>query len=612
MRNLRVGQKLALGFGTAIILAIVFSVVAIWTALSIDSSYTHLLEYPKQRLEILLKVNGEFASAKASLAQMGTYVGFEGSEAYINSRRNGIDRTVSGIKADLDLFIQKVQTDTQYSDAEKTSRTTAANNIIDFMYRWNDEAVIPVTQASLDGDRELAAQITTRVAPMSDELFNAVESLADQTKAFADTVSADTTASARVTVVILIVIALIIVVASASFGLVISLGIVRPLRELTSFMDRASSTGDIKLRVADVKLIESHAHDKDEIGHCISACGMFIRRILEVGQVIEQVAEGDLTAELKALSDKDEIVLDMQKMTGNLNRMFAEISMSARHVSSGSQQVADGAQSLAQGATEQAATIQQLSSSVAEIARRTKENAETAEKTAHLSESIKGGAEKGSRQMDDMMNAVKDINEASQNISKIIKTIDDIAFQTNILALNAAVEAARAGSAGKGFAVVAEEVRNLASKSADAAKDTGVMIQSSMEKAELGSRIAEETAASLTEIVTGINESGQLVSEIARSSETQSISISQINDGIEQVAQVIQQNAATAQQSAAASEQMSAQSIVLSEQISRFKLKEDNSLKQLPPTGTPTLTHHSAPVEESKMFVGDNNDFGKY
>ena len=175
--------------------------------------------------------------------------------------------------------------------------------------------------------------------------------------------------------------------------------------------------------------------------------------------------------------------------------------------------------------------------------------------------------------MNEMISAVREINQAGQSISKVIKVIDDIAFQTNILALNAAVEAARAGQHGKGFAVVAEEVRNLAAKSAEAAKDTGGLISNSIEKAELGSRIAGDTAASLTEIVSGINESSQIVSEIAKSSEEQSIGISQINSSIDQVAEVTHQNSATAQESAAASQEMNGQSSLLDELISQFKLK---------------------------------------
>jgi len=303
--------------------------------------------------------------------------------------------------------------------------------------------------------------------------------------------------------------------------------------------------------------------------------------------------------------------ISLHNVYDKLNTMFSDITASASQVSSGSKQVADGAQALAQGATEQAASIQELSSSITEIAERTKDNAVTADKTAKLSATIKDNAEKGSRQMDEMIMAVSEINEASRNISKIIKTIDDIAFQTNILALNAAVEAARAGQHGKGFAVVAEEVRNLASKSAEAAKDTGIMIQSSMEKAELGSRIAGDTAASLSEIVTGINESSRLVAEIARASEAQSMGISQINVGIDQVSQVVHQNSATAEESAAASQEMSGQSDVLQQLISQFKLAGSASVYQ----GLPSARHQSPkrlPKHDEYAYADKSSGFGKY
>ncbi len=192
-----------------------------------------------------------------------------------------------------------------------------------------------------------------------------------------------------------------------------------------------------------------------------------------------------------------------------------------------------------------------------------------------LAGQINTSAKKGSQQMKSMIDAVKQINESSLSISKVIKVIDDIAFQTNILALNAAVEAARAGQHGKGFAVVAEEVRNLAKKSSDSARDTGVLISNSMEKTELGVKIADETYAALAEIVSGIEESNQIVVEIARSSEKQSDTISLINTEINQVAQVVQQNSATAEQSAAASEEMSSQAEVLEKLVLQFELADD-------------------------------------
>jgi methyl-accepting chemotaxis protein len=344
-------------------------------------------------------------------------------------------------------------------------------------------------------------------------------------------------------------------------------------------MKKAAVTGDISLTAEDTEVFQKCATVKDEIGECIGSTSQFISHLHDIDRSLSTVSMGDLTADIMLLSENDTVAISLKTMTDSLNNMFSDINESAALVSNGSRQVAGDTQSLARDAFEQAISIDELSNSIADIAERTKTNAAMAEDAAKLSDTIKGDAEEGSHLMDEMIAAVKEINDASNSISKIIKTIDDIAFQTNILALNAAVEAARAGSAGKGFAVVAEEVRNLASKSAEAAKNTGNMIQNSMEKATLGFHMAGETAVSLNKIASGINESTKLSTEIARASETQSQGIVQTNNRIDPVAQVVQHNSETAEKSAAASELMSGQSDMLQQLIAQFKLSNNG----LPP-----------------------------
>jgi methyl-accepting chemotaxis protein len=348
-------------------------------------------------------------------------------------------------------------------------------------------------------------------------------------------------------------------------------------------------------------MINRLAQSTDEIGELSRGAASFLQHITNISDELNSVADGDLTVKVEKLSDNDVMAKALLNMIDSLNSMFGDISQTTAQVTGSSKQIADSAQTLAQASTEQNTAVELLSASVSEVAQKTRDNADLAGRAATLANTIKQNAEKGSQQMDEMMTAVQEINQAGQSISKVIKVIDDIAFQTNILALNAAVEAARAGQHGKGFAVVAEEVRNLASKSAEAAKDTGNLIANSTEKAELGFRIAGETAASLAEIVSGINESAQIVSEIANSSAQQSAGIAQVNQGIDQVAQVVQQNSAIAEESAASSEEMSSQSVILERLIARFKLKNENTYGNFRPAAM-----------SGKMSLGSvSGDFGK-
>lgn len=309
--------------------------------------------------------------------------------------------------------------------------------------------------------------------------------------------------------------------------------------------------------------------------------GIFISRIIskpinQLVNVAEKIADGDLDVSIQAKT-KDEVgtlSAAFERMSNNLNEVMTSFNTASEQVASGSRQVSASSMALSQGATEQASSIEELTASIEEISTQTNLNAQNASQANELAEAAKQNAIQGNQQMKEMLQAMEEINEASGNIFKIIKVIDEIAFQTNILALNAAVEAARAGQHGKGFAVVAEEVRNLAARSANAAKETTAMIEGSMKKVEGGTKIANDTAQALNQIVEGVSKATNLVAEIATASNEQASGINQINQGIMQVSSVVQTNSATSEESAAASEELSSQAELLRDQVSKFKLRK--------------------------------------
>ena len=348
--------------------------------------------------------------------------------------------------------------------------------------------------------------------------------------------------------------------------------ITRPIRQLEKAAGQIVE-GDFDIEVT--------YQSKDELGSLANAfknmTSILEEVIADASRLLQEMSDGNFDvrtqAEERYVGKLQGLLLAIRKLNRDLSSTMGQINTSADQVASGSGQVSSGAQALAQGATEQAAAVEELAATIAGISQQVKDTAENARSARNQTSMAGDVVEECNRQMHDMMAAMEEITRTSDEIGKIIKTIEDISFQTNILALNAAVEAARAGSAGKGFAVVADEVRNLAGKSAEASKNTSVLIENSLKAVENGTLIADETAASLLNTVKGVEEVAGIISQISEASGNQAEAIAQITLGIDQISGVVQTNSATAEESAAASQELSNQSQLMKDLVGMFRLK---------------------------------------
>lgn len=329
-----------------------------------------------------------------------------------------------------------------------------------------------------------------------------------------------------------------------------------------------------KIAVGEVNVELSQDCALREMDDLVGSFHQMTQNLQNQADVMNRISQGDLRAEITAHSQEDAVGVALSRLLRDDNQTFSTIRNATNQISHGSSQIAAASQTLAQGSTEQASAIEQIAASISDIAGKTKNNASQADEVNQIVLQAKEDVLEGNKRMQEMVSAMGEINEASENIQKIIKVIDDIAFNTNILALNATVEAARAGEQGKGFAVVAEEVRSLAGRSAEASSQTAEMIEDSIHKVKRGGELAQETAEALRIVSEMIEKITGLSEDIAKASNEQASATAQIDQALMQVSQVVQTNSATSQQCASASEELSGQAQGLEEELSRFQLKD--------------------------------------
>ena len=597
-RNMKVKKSLIVGFGVTILIATAILVLAVSMISNQRTAYTKIIESQVRASELVTECRMYANIAARNVRDMT----LDPTNTAQNQDR---EARVNAALENLDNALTEMDEIYPLDDGKDDEYTRAVAN-------WKAE--IPEIMAELKAGRpsNAATLIVEKCSPtlndmvaLSDEIGENLENLKNNAL----------NKQQRSTTLTILTVALIMAV-NVGITLMIATKIIRSITEPVEQAHNALN--GFKEGKFDIAIDYVGSNELGEMCEALRTSQRILTEVIEDEcRLLEEMGGGNFDVRTKdenmyigALSS---VLKSVRVINRGLSDALAQIDQSAEQVSAGAEQVSTGAQSLAQGATEQASAVEELSATIAEISNNSQNNARNSQEAMRYSEDAGGQITESADYMQKMVAAMAKISKSSEEIGKIIATIEDIAFQTNILALNAAVEAARAGSAGKGFAVVADEVRNLASKSDQAAKATKELIEHSMDSVREGNDIVKNVSASLTKTVESSNSVLRAVQMIAKAAEEEAEAINQVTEGIDQISAVVQTNSATSEQSAAASEELSSQAALMKELLTRFTLRDGGGSGFAPQrvaARQPEMEYEEQPTDDGSY--GASNIFSKY